>query len=199
VFLRPEDTGFRIVRRVFIRRRGCVTPQILGQLATVQLDRVIGFDTLTYVQYCKLTSTLILFPCHRRDDQGKVRKAIISGRVDPADIPESAKLPAANQLVSITAIGLNQKKRKAAAAQAAAGSSSQAARPRMSQQITSSQSLRRLSQPAARQEMEEEEAEVNAYEEEPGDEIYCVLNSKIVGVQYYTGLCRCCIFHGWAY
>jgi SWI/SNF-related matrix-associated actin-dependent regulator of chromatin subfamily A3 len=36
--------------------------------------------------------------------------------------------------------------------------------------------------------MEEEAAEANAYEEEARDELYCMLNSKIVGVNYYTGL-----------
>lgn len=123
-------------------------------------------------------------PNNRREDQAKVRRAIINRRVDPADIPESARLPTANQTDSVAAPAPSQKKRKAVQ-EAAAGSSSQAVGPRMSQPSASSQPLCRLSQPAARQEMEEEEEdEANSYEE---DELYCVLNSKIVGVQYYKG------------
>lgn len=49
------------------------------------------------------------------------------------------------------------------------------------------QPVRSLTQTMA-QEVEEEQEEINAYEEEPRDELYCVLNSKIVGVQYYTGM-----------
>ena len=57
-------------------------------------------------------------------------------------------------------------------------------------QPSASRPLRHLSQPAALQEMDEEEEEATAYEEEPRDELYCVLNSKIVGVQYYQGMCH---------
>ena len=56
----------------------------------------------------------------------------------------------------------------------------------MSQPGTS-QSLRQFSQTAALREMEAEDYEANLYEEEQKDELYCVLNSKIVGVNYYKG------------
>jgi SWI/SNF-related matrix-associated actin-dependent regulator of chromatin subfamily A3 len=105
--------------------------------------------------------------------------------VDPADIPESAKLPSAARLDTIAAPVLSQKKRKATH-EAVAGSSSQATASRMSQPGTS-QPLRRFSQTAALQEMEAEDYEANLYEEEQKDELYCVLNSKIVGVNYYKG------------
>lgn len=43
-------------------------------------------------------------------------------------------------------------------------------------------------QSMAREKEEEFQAEqLNAYEEEPRDELYCILSSKIVGVQYYKG------------
>ena len=124
---------------------------------------------------------------NRREDQAKVRRAILSRRIDPADIPASAKLPIANHFDNVPAPILGQKKRKASAQEAAAASSSQTAVPHKPQPIASSQLLRCLSQPAARQEMEDEDEEANAYEEEPRDELYCILDSKIVGVQYYKG------------
>jgi len=105
--------------------------------------------------------------------------------VGPADIPESAKLPSAARLDTIAAPVLSQKKRKATH-EAVAGSSSQAAASRMSQPGMS-QPLRRFSQTAALREMEAEDYEANLYEEEQRDELYCVLNSKIVGVNYYQG------------
>lgn len=98
--------------------------------------------------------------------------------MDPADIPESAKLPSTARLDTIAAPVLSQKKRKATH-EAVAGSSSQAAASRMSQPGTS--------QTAALREIEAEDYEANLYEEEQRDELYCVLNSKIVGVNYYKG------------
>jgi hypothetical protein len=109
--------------------------------------------------------------------------------VDPADIPASAKLPNASQLDNVAAPAPSQKKRKAAH-EATTSSSSQVAGSHMSQP-SASQPLRRLPQPAALQEMDEEDGEATAYEEEPRDELYCVLNAKIVGVQYYKGMCHC--------
>jgi len=53
-------------------------------------------------------------------------------------------------------------------------------------QPSGSQPLRCLPHTGALQEMEEE-YEANSYEE-PRDELYCVMNSKIVGVNYYKGL-----------
>lgn len=44
----------------------------------------------------------------------------------------------------------------------------------------------RASQNASSQEEEVEEADV--YEEESRDELYCIMSSKIVGVQYYKGM-----------
>ncbi|TFY66346.1 hypothetical protein EVG20_g4743 [Dentipellis fragilis] len=57
--------------------RGCLTPTILAQLAGYGVHRISGFGSL------------------RSEDQHKIRRALASRRIDPEDIPESAKAPAA--------------------------------------------------------------------------------------------------------
>ena len=104
-------------------------------------------------------------------------------QVDPSDIPASARIPTSSPPGPTTASApvLSQKKRKAAQSAAQMETSgSQTALP-------ASQPVRSLTQTQAR-ETEEEAERFSAYEEEPRDELYCVLNSKIVGVQYYTGM-----------
>lgn len=107
-------------------------------------------------------------------------------QVGPLDMPASAKVPGPNQTTSGTTATpvLSQKKRKAAR---------DAAQPEnagLSMTQPASQPLRQLT--ATQYMVKETAAEVqaeqlNAYEEEPRDELYCILSSKIVGVQYYTG------------
>lgn len=53
--------------------------------------------------------------------------------------------------------------------------------------VSAVQPLHQLTQSTGHREEEEEVEESNAYEEESRDELYCVLSSKIVGVQYYKG------------
>ncbi|KAF7967470.1 hypothetical protein HWV62_34115 [Athelia sp. TMB] len=117
---------------------------------------------------------IIGFESLRREDQAKV---------DPSDIPASARIQISIPAGPTTASApvLSQKKRKAA--QVAA----QMETPGSQIALPASQPVRSLTQTMAR-ETEEEAEQSGAYEEEPRDELYCVLNSKIVGVQYYTGM-----------
>lgn len=114
----------------------------------------------------------------RLEDQAKVRRAIASRRVDPSDIPASAKALTTEAGV-VSAPALSQKKRKAAQAVSQAGGSS-------TTHASAAQPLRQLTQSTGCHE-EEEAEESNTYEEESRDELYCMLSSKIVGVQYYKG------------
>ncbi|KIP11654.1 hypothetical protein PHLGIDRAFT_114496, partial [Phlebiopsis gigantea 11061_1 CR5-6] len=59
------------------RHWGCVTADILGRLAKTKLERVPGFREL------------------RPEDQARIRIAVGLKRVDPRDVPESARAPAA--------------------------------------------------------------------------------------------------------
>lgn len=104
-------------------------------------------------------------------------------QVDPSDMPASARIQISIPAGPTTASApvLSQKKRKAA--QVAA----QTETPGSQIALPASQPVRSLTQTMAR-ETEEEAEQSGAYEEEPRDELYCVLNSKIVGVQYYTGM-----------
>jgi SWI/SNF-related matrix-associated actin-dependent regulator of chromatin subfamily A3 len=125
----------------------------------------------------------------RPDDQQKVRRAIATQHVDPADIPASAKVvaapvatvtephaPSQSGQASIQAVG--QKKRKLALE--SSGTSSQLSAPRAS---AAPVGARRLTSSA----LHDEDDEVMIIEPEPVDELYCVTSASIVGVQYYKG------------
>ncbi|KAG6842158.1 hypothetical protein C0991_001651 [Blastosporella zonata] len=137
--------------------RGCVTPAILNQLSTLPVENATGFNTLS------------------PQDQAKVKLALSLHRIDPADIPNSAK---ASPTV-VTAAGTSerpiQKKRKAEQDRLSA----------LSAVSTQTTSYNHLILPSATQIAEDE-----AIEQTPGeviDELYCTLNSNVVGIQYYKG------------
>lgn len=181
-----------------VYNRGCVTPQILANIATHGITLVSGFSNL------------------RAEDQRKVRMALATRRIDPADIPESARpgplpgppalntpsssqagpassqvtAPPSSQVTAPTssqtaptssqqgAAGPSQKKRKAAleaAMAAGAGPSQHVAHP----------PVRRMQGPGNT--TWEEGAEEDVPEEDPVDELYCTMSSSVVGLQYYKG------------
>lgn len=115
--------------------------------------------------------------CVSSQDQAKVRRAIANQRVDPSDIPSTAKA-APPTIIHATpstsqAPAPSQKKRKAAIEQPASHLSS--ARPAV---------------PATTHSMihdVDEDDEVTIIEPDPVDELYRTLSTSIVGVQYYKG------------
>ncbi|TFK94573.1 hypothetical protein K466DRAFT_509225 [Polyporus arcularius HHB13444] len=149
------------------RHWGCVTPDILTKLAAVKLETVPGFSNL--------------YPA----DQNKIRIAVSLRRVDSADIPATAKD------LALSTAGPSQKKRRLQyeaslnASQNTPPSSSQPS----SSQPSSSQPLRRISGPPLSQITQTvEEPEEDVPEEESKDELYVMMKTAIVGVQYYKGL-----------
>ncbi|KAL1741859.1 SNF2 family N-terminal domain-containing protein [Schizophyllum fasciatum] len=130
-----------------INPRGCVTPVILAQLASLNLESVEGFNDL------------------KAHDRNKIREAVRMRRVDPVDIPPSARAAAAPPPTTQPA-----RKRKAP---------EEPSRPSISQATSSASGLS--------QRYEDEITEDNA-PEEASDELYCVLSTGVVGIQYYTGL-----------
>ncbi|KAI0356200.1 hypothetical protein OH77DRAFT_1423798 [Trametes cingulata] len=158
------------------RHWGCVTPDILAKLSSVKLENVPGFKDL--------------YPA----DQSKIRLAIGLLRVDPSDVPPTAKAVDA----ALSTPDPSQRKRKAqyeASLAASQGTPPSSSQPSLSQpsssQPPSSQPLRRISGlPAGvsfSQPVYEDEAE-DLPEEESRDELYVMLKTSIVGVQYYKGL-----------
>ncbi|KAL1660706.1 SNF2 family N-terminal domain-containing protein [Schizophyllum commune] len=131
------------------RHWGCVTPVILAQLANVNLEAIEGFKDL------------------QAHDRHKIREAVRLRRIDPADVPPSARVAAAPPPATQTA-----RKRKAP---------EPASQPSM---IQASSSMAGPSQPS--QAFEDEATEDNV--EEAADELYCTLSTGVVGIQYYTGL-----------
>ncbi len=127
-------------------------------------------------------------------DQSKVRLAVGLRRVDPEDVPTTAKVP--DPVLSTP--GPSQRKRKLqyeASFGASQGTPPSSSQPALSQAPSSShppssQPLRRIfGLPAGMSyppRVEEEVAE-EVVEEESRDELYLMLKTSIVGIQYYKG------------
>ncbi|KAI5889386.1 uncharacterized protein SCHCODRAFT_02585708 [Schizophyllum commune H4-8] len=128
---------------------GCVTPVILAQLSNVNLETIEGFKDL------------------QAHDRHKIREAVRLRRIDPADVPPSARVAAAPPPASQTT-----RKRKA---------------PEPTPQSSTSQASFSTPGPSRlSQAIEDEATEDNT--EEAADELYCTLSTGVVGIQYYTGL-----------
>ncbi|KAK1224593.1 hypothetical protein PQX77_012488 [Marasmius sp. AFHP31] len=137
---------------------GCVTPGILMELAVAGLEDVHGFSQL------------------KPSDQQKIRKAVAMRRVDPSDIPQSARPTPANVANASTS---RPEKRKLPPVK------SQARSP-MSQPSTS-QVRPAATPPSTRPAAIEDDAGTDNAEEAI-DELICEYTSKVVGIQYYHGL-----------
>lgn len=109
----------------------------------------------------------------RPSDQQKIRLAISLRRIDPADIPETAKGKVLNPTAATpnTGSGPTSLKRKA---------------PLEAKSVVSQHSAPVVSFPSASQAVEEE-VEEDFVDEETKDEIYCTMATNVVGIQYYRG------------
>lgn len=107
--------------------------------------------------------------CRRPEDQAKIRMAVGLRRIDPRDVPESAKLKAGTATSIPSFSGATQKKRKATDEPVAGPSQSGgAARTRVIHI--------------------DEDIEEIVPVEEVKDELYVTLRTNVVGVQYYQGM-----------
>lgn len=149
-----ETTVDEFSQTVEWRHWGCVTPAILERLAIATVNNITGFQDL------------------KPSDQQKIRLAISLRRIDPADIPETAKSKALNPATPNTGSGPTSLKRKA---------------PLEVQPVVSQHSTPVVSFPSASQAVEEE-IEEDSVDEEVKDEIYCTMATNVVGIQYYKGL-----------
>ncbi len=117
----------------------------------------------------------------RPADREKVKQAIARKRVDPADVPASARNPNLPQPPSPTTVR-NGVKRKA---DAIAGASSSQTKVASSSQHSASTSVNRS------RTFDADVIEIGSDDdnevEEVRDELYCMLNTKVVGLQYYKG------------
>lgn len=112
----------------------------------------------------------------RPGDLNKVRTAISLKRVDPADIPASARVTVQSRTVATPASAQIQGKRTAA--QAGLDRPSQIARPSLPSSSISAPSQ-------------------DDPEDDVLEELYCTMNTNVVGIQYYRGICLSAIseFH----
>lgn len=131
---------------------------MLRQLAAHNPDRIPGFQDLKVA------------------DQAKIRLALARRHVDPADVPETAKAPAALALSvpssSQSAPRTSQKRSSDALDQSSSQRSSGTALGPSSSRII---------------DLSDEENAEEPSSEEDRDELYVVLKTKVVGIQYYHG------------
>lgn len=116
----------------------------------------------------------------RLEDQRKVRRAIALQGVDPADVPASAKV-AALPMITFDA------------SMPGPSSHMMAGQKRKHQPDVAETSWPlSLSVPnanTAQAACGDEDEEATLIEPEPVDELYCVMKTSIVGIQYYKGVC----------
>ncbi|KAJ7780541.1 SNF2 family N-terminal domain-containing protein [Mycena maculata] len=159
------------------RHWGCVNTSILSELAALNMDRVTGFNQLSLV------------------DQKKIRTAISTRRVDPGDIPATAR-PMTSIQGQHGSAAPNQKQRKAefeamssSPAQSSSAAPSQKKRRaefEASQGSSSWSPSKKLGYiPRVDEEVVEED---ETPEVEVADELIVSMRAQVVGIQYYQGL-----------
>ncbi|KAF9565547.1 hypothetical protein CPC08DRAFT_815314 [Agrocybe pediades] len=137
------------------RHWGCVTPAILTELAAIPLKSIIGYEKL------------------HEADQNKIRMAISLRRIDPNDVPPSAKpKPKVGFANGSSQPSSSQGKRTA----------TQAGLDPLVQRLNAALSS------SSTQARRKEEIEDEPYEEEVRDELYCNMVTSVVGIQYYRGM-----------
>ncbi|KAF5380521.1 hypothetical protein D9615_004518 [Tricholomella constricta] len=148
---------------------GCVTPATLRQLAALPVDNVTGFKNL------------------KPQDQQKIRLAISLRRIDPDDIPDSAKArPMPTPSAGANNDRPSQKKRKAEPEPLLASQGAPSSSFTTSTNPTPPASSRMKISTATR--LAEDERVEEAPREEVRDELYCTMNTNVMGIQYYKGL-----------
>ena len=113
---------------------------------------------------------------NRSEDQQKVRRAIARQCVDPADVPATAKAAPPAVVSGMPPAALAGQKRKFDSAVTF-------------QSVGQSSIPNANAEKGARSSPGDEDEEVGLIEPESADELYCVMKSSIVGVQYYKGTC----------
>ncbi|KAF8638068.1 hypothetical protein AX16_010700 [Volvariella volvacea WC 439] len=143
------------------RHWGCITPAILSELAGVELDSVSGFEEL------------------RSKDRQKIRQAVAAGRLDPADVPPSAVIRAVDTRPPPTTLDSRQVTSSSSVVTKLAG-----IRPLKRRADVASTPI-----PSTSRQVETPVLQVDEIvEEEPKDELYCVMKTNVVGIQYYDGM-----------
>ncbi|KAI9572249.1 SNF2 family N-terminal domain-containing protein [Boletus coccyginus] len=143
------------------RHWGCVTPDILRTLAVTDLGSVAGFSSI------------------KLEDQRKVRRAIALQGVDPADVPASAKVAALPMITFDASMPGPSSHMMAGQKRKHQPDVAETSWP-LSLSVPNANTA-----PAA---CGDEDEEATLIEPEPVDELYCVMKTSIVGIQYYEGL-----------
>jgi SWI/SNF-related matrix-associated actin-dependent regulator of chromatin subfamily A3 len=155
------------------RVRGCVTPQILGNISKYGVESCAGFSSL------------------RTEDRERVREALKMRRIDPTDVTGSASassskpvpVPQPSQVTATQQSSASSSKKRKAEAEAVPV-------PGLSQTqnvVAPSPTQAAYRQAAIGGMAWEEGADVGEVVDQQVDELYGTLFSNVVGVQYYKG------------
>jgi SWI/SNF-related matrix-associated actin-dependent regulator of chromatin subfamily A3 len=152
--------------------RGCVTPQILGNILKHGIETCAGFSSL------------------RVEDKERVREALKKRHVDPTDVTGStsassskpAPAPQPSQVTATQQSSAPSTKKRKAEAEPVPGPSTQ--------NVVAPSPTQAAYRQAARGGMAwEEGADAVEVVDQQVDELYGTLISNVVGVQYYKGEC----------
>ncbi|KAJ3534925.1 hypothetical protein NMY22_g6710 [Coprinellus aureogranulatus] len=138
------------------RHWGCVTQDILRQLALIRLDTIPSFQELNAT------------------DQQKIRIAVSLSRIDPSDVPETAKVKTAA--------------RPAVVRHAVPSTSTAMKRKATGTADPMALIPPPLTQGTRRAMIAEEEEDAAAPVEDIQDELYGQMTSEVVGIRHYRGL-----------
>ncbi|KAF8556100.1 hypothetical protein OG21DRAFT_1506885 [Imleria badia] len=150
-------------------RYGHIVQNEFGETVTWRHWGCVTPDILRVLAVTDLNS-VAGFSSIRYEDQQKVRRAIEVQRVDPADVPAPAKVATPPMMMS-------------GAPMAGPSADALVGQKRKYQADGAETKVN-----GARGSFGDEEDEVAPMEPEPVDELYCVMKTSIVGVQYYKGL-----------
>jgi SWI/SNF-related matrix-associated actin-dependent regulator of chromatin subfamily A3 len=202
-FFSPRICVHRLNSRVILSR-GCVTPDILVELGGSNIENTSGYKRLTCVFLCTLRQThaeSIDSPA----DQKKVRLAIASRRIAPQDVTRPSPTgtpgtPVQPGLSILDAVSSNiPAKRRVVVLddediQPVASGSRDNGKSTLPKRLDANKILlisvltgRHIMASSVLNALDEPERGLDNQLDECVDELYCMVQSSIVGMQYYTG------------
>ncbi|KAH6913909.1 SNF2 family N-terminal domain-containing protein [Coprinopsis sp. MPI-PUGE-AT-0042] len=165
-------TGSEQGENIQWRHWGCVTPDILDDMARTSINGIVDFTKL------------------RPADQQRIRMAIALRRIDPADVPASAKGQVRMQQAALSQPVrpppmVQAQKRKAEEPPVASSSKGGMNIPKASAPLPPSVPV---NNPNGARRFSEEEEDTGDTTVEEVSELYCVMQTNVVGIKYYNGL-----------
>ncbi|KAG9003678.1 hypothetical protein FRB93_010899 [Tulasnella sp. JGI-2019a] len=179
---KEEPSAYRDGTTTTWRHWGCVTPKILQSLKDKGIQRLSGFAALRFEDREKVTNAITGGRVATEDVPAHLNVAALPNRTQMASSSQTQQTSSSSQTQPESQIHTNSKSKKRknqedGSAENAAASSSQP---------TASSS--NAPPPATQIIAERDIDDLDQDETEDQDEVYATVPSKVVGVQYYTGM-----------